>query len=63
MTCEEAEIYIDEGHFAPGSMLPKVQAAVQFTRSGEGRHAVITSLAQAVDALQGTAGTRILSAE
>ena len=59
MTVEEAEKYIAEGHFAPGSMLPKVQAAVKFAKSGEGRTAIITSLFKAVDALEGKTGTRI----
>lgn len=59
LTAEEAERYIAEGHFAPGSMLPKVQAAVKFARSGEGRKAIITSLFKAVDALEGKTGTHI----
>ncbi|WKC58379.1 carbamate kinase [Borrelia sp. P9F1] len=40
----EMEKYIDEGHFAAGSMLPKVQAGVEFVKSSEGRVAIITSL-------------------
>ncbi len=60
MTVDEAERYIEEGHFAPGSMLPKVQAAVKFARSGEGRRAIISSLFQAVDALEGKTGTHIM---
>lgn len=59
MTVAEAERYIAEGHFAPGSMLPKVQAAVKFAKSGEGRKAIITSLFKAVDALEGKTGTHI----
>lgn len=59
MTVEEAERYIAEGHFAPGSMLPKVQAAVKFAKLGEGKTAIITSLFKAVDALEGKTGTRI----
>ncbi|HWQ80075.1 MAG TPA: carbamate kinase [Anaerovoracaceae bacterium] len=59
MTVEEAERYIAEGHFAPGSMLPKVQAAVKFVKSGEGKKAIITSLFKAVDALEGKTGTHI----
>lgn len=61
MTVEEAEQYIEQGHFAPGSMLPKVQAAVKFVKSGEGRVAIITSLFKAVDALEGKTGTRIVA--
>ena len=37
MTVEEAQKYVDEGQFAPGSMLPKVQAAMDFASSKEGR--------------------------
>jgi carbamate kinase len=59
MTVEEAKRYIAEGHFAPGSMLPKVQAAVKFAESGEGRRAIISSLFKAVDALEGKTGTHI----
>lgn len=55
----EAEQYIGEGHFAPGSMLPKIQAAVQFASSKAGRRAIITSLDKAIDALSGKAGTVI----
>lgn len=55
----EAEQYIAEKHFAPGSMLPKIQAAVLFAKSKPGRRAIITSLDKAVDALHGAAGTTI----
>lgn len=61
MTAAEAEKYMDDGEFAPGSMLPKVQAAVEFVRSKEGRVAVITSLDKALDALEGKAGTKIVA--
>lgn len=57
MTVAEAEKYIKEGHFAPGSMLPKVMAAVNFVKSKPGKKAIITSLYKAVDALEGRAGT------
>ena len=57
MSVEDAKRYIAEGHFAPGSMLPKVQAAMKFVTSKPGRRAVITSLDKAVEALQGRAGT------
>lgn len=59
LTPEEAERFAAEGHFAPGSMLPKVQAAVKFARSKPGRTAIITSLYSAVDALEGKTGTHI----
>lgn len=55
----EAEQYAADGEFAPGSMLPKVQAAVNFARSGENRTAIITLLEKAREALRGETGTRI----
>ncbi len=60
MTCREAEAAMAAGEFAPGSMLPKVQAAVRFVRVFPDRQAVITSLDRAVDALEGRAGTAIV---
>lgn len=59
ITVAEAEQYIAEGHFAPGSMLPKVQAAVKFAKANPGKQAIITSLYKAVDAVEGNAGTVI----
>ena len=56
---EEARQYIKEGHFAPGSMLPKVQAAVKFAESKPGRTALITLLEKAKDGIQGKTGTHI----
>ena len=60
MTIADAERYIAEGHFAPGSMLPKVQAALSFVKSGPGRKAMITMLSKAKDGLAGKTGTVIL---
>ncbi len=60
ITVEEAEAYSSEGHFAPGSMLPKVRAAVMFANSKPGRKAVITSLEKAREALSGKTGTVIV---
>ncbi|WP_066174841.1 carbamate kinase [Bacillus marinisedimentorum] len=57
---EQIRRYIDDGEFAPGSMLPKVEAAVKFAESRPGREAVITSLDKAYEALYGLAGTRIM---
>ncbi len=57
MTAAEAERWIAEGQFAPGSMLPKVKAAVKFARSRPGRRAVICSLEKATLALSGESGT------
>ena len=48
-----------EGHFAPGSMLPKVQAAVEFAKSAPGRSALITLLEKARDGVAGRTGTVI----
>ena len=59
ITVAEAKQYIDEGHFAPGSMLPKVQAAVEFAESKPGRQALITQLEKAKDGILGKTGTRI----
>ncbi|WP_214829458.1 carbamate kinase [Exiguobacterium algae] len=56
---EQLEAYIAEGQFAPGSMLPKVRAALQFAESGHQRMAIITSLDQALAAVYGDAGTRV----
>ena len=59
LTPDQARIYMDEGHFAPGSMLPKVQAAVQFAESKPGRTALITLLEKAKDGIAGKTGTVI----
>lgn len=59
MSAAEAKQYIKEGHFAPGSMLPKIEAALNFVESKPGRIAIITSLDKAVDAIEGRAGTAI----
>ena len=59
LTPAQAEQYIAEGHFAPGSMLPKVQAAVRFAKSAPGRTALITLLDKARDGIAGKTGTAI----
>ena len=59
LTPEEARRYMDEGQFAPGSMLPKVQAAVQFAESRPGRKALITLLEKAGAGVAGETGTTI----
>lgn len=58
VTVDELSEYNREGHFAAGSMKPKVEAAIRFA-SLKGRRAVITSIENAVQALEGTAGTSI----
>lgn len=59
MNLEEAEKYCAQGQFAPGSMLPKVRACMEFAASKKGRVALITSLDKALQALNGETGTRI----
>ena len=57
ITPETAERYISEGQFAPGSMLPKVQAALAFAQSAPGRSSLITLLERASDGIAGKTGT------
>ncbi|MCI2057223.1 MAG: carbamate kinase [Oscillibacter sp.] len=59
LTPEAAKRYEAEGQFAPGSMLPKVQAAVKFAESKPGRTALITLLEKAKDGIAGKTGTAI----
>ena len=59
MNLAEAARYCEEGQFAPGSMLPKVQAAMKFVRAYPNKKAIITSLDKAIDALKGETGTTI----
>lgn len=59
LTPDQAEQYIADGEFAPGSMLPKVQACLEFAKSGKGRTALITLLEKAKDGIAGKTGTRI----
>lgn len=56
---EEMKMYVEEGQFAPGSMKPKVEAAIEFAESKEGRYALITLLERAKDGIAGKTGTRI----
>ena len=59
LTPAKAQEYIAAGEFAPGSMLPKVQAAVMFAESKPGRTALITLLEKAKDGVAGKTGTAI----
>ena len=59
LTPDQARQYIGEGQFAPGSMLPKVEAAVEFAESAPGRTALITLLEKAKDGVHGRTGTLI----
>lgn len=58
VTVSELETYAKEGHFAPGSMLPKVNAVMEFLKNG-GEEAIITSPERITEAVQGTNGTII----
>ena len=60
MTISEAKKYIKQGHFAPGSMLPKVESCMSFVENTDGGAALITSLERAREALRGETGTRIV---
>lgn len=59
LSIDDCNQYIEEGHFAPGSMLPKVKAAMKFAESKSGRRALITSLEKAADGIAGKTGTLI----
>ncbi len=59
MSLKEAAKYVEEKQFAPGSMLPKVQACMKFVRQNPQKKAIITSLDKALDALEGKTGTQI----
>lgn len=60
ITLAEAEKYIKEGHFAPGSMLPKVNAAMKFAASKDGRKSLITALESAREGIEGKTGTLVV---
>lgn len=59
LSVEEAMRYIEEGQFAKGSMLPKVEACMEFVKGSEGKKAIIGSLDKARDAINGLSGTVI----
>jgi len=59
ITLEQAEAYLDQGHFPPGSMGPKIKACVRFLKSG-GKRALIASIEDIEQAAQGHAGTEII---
>ncbi|MCI0453728.1 MAG: carbamate kinase [Candidatus Dadabacteria bacterium] len=59
ITLKEAKLYSAEGHFPPGSMGPKVEAAIKFLDSG-GKRTIITSLEGIDDAIKGEGGTEII---
>lgn len=59
LTVEQAKEYIEQDQFAKGSMLPKIEAAIRFAQSGEGRHTLITLLDKAAEGIAGKTGTVI----
>ena len=59
MSVAEAKRFVAEGHFAPGSMLPKIEACIQFVGNGGGE-AIITSPEKLTLAVEGNAGTRLV---
>lgn len=59
MSLKDAVRYIEEGQFAAGSMLPKVEAAMKFARTYPNKKAIITSLDKSIEALEGKTGTVI----
>lgn len=60
-TVSELKQYIGENQFAPGSMLPKVEAAINFVSSGKNKSAIIADLSKVELALEGKSGTKIIS--
>lgn len=61
MDIDLAKEYIKEGYFAKGSMLPKIEACIEFVKNNKNSKAVITSLEKAKEALNGYTGTRIIN--
>jgi carbamate kinase len=61
LTPEQAKQYIAAGEFAPGSMLPKVEAALSFAESKPGRKSLITLLEKARDGINGKTGTIVVN--
>ncbi|ETZ19071.1 Carbamate kinase [Borrelia duttonii CR2A] len=55
----DLERYIKEGHFAAGSMLPKIEASINFVKSRDNREAIITSLDKIIEGIKGIRGTMI----
>ena len=61
LTVAEASQYIEEGQFAPGSMLPKVEACIAYLQAYPEGKAIITSLENAAEAIEGDSGTLIVA--
>ncbi|WP_372367619.1 carbamate kinase [Candidatus Uabimicrobium sp. HlEnr_7] len=60
VTVKELKSYIEEGHFAPGSMLPKIQAAIEYLENG-GKKVIITTPDCLAEAIRGNTGTHIVN--
>ncbi len=58
MSLRQAQAYLDDGHFPPGSMGPKIEAALQFIRQG-GEKVVVTNIESIDEALAGEGGTTV----
>ena len=58
ITAAQAKAYLDQGHFAPGSMLPKIEAVLSFLKRG-GKRAIITNPESLANAIMGETGTHI----
>ena len=59
MTVKEAQEYMNTGHFAKGSMLPKIEACINFVKGNTNKKAIIGSLEKAALAINGKSGTTI----
>ena len=60
LTADEAFKYIAKGEFAAGSMLPKIEAGISFVSSGKNRTCIITNPENAINAIEGKTGTKII---
>ena len=60
ITVAEAKAYMAQGHFAPGSMKPKIQAAISFLEKG-GERVIICSPEKLLDAVHGKSGTHMVA--
>lgn len=61
LTISDAKKLIEENQFAPGSMLPKIEACINFVEGNPNKKAIIGSLEKAADAINGTSGTVIIN--
>ena len=60
VTIDDAKRYIEKGEFAKGSMLPKVEACIDFVENSQNGIAIISALKDGLKALNGMTGTRII---